>query len=373
MSEPQSAPVTSAATPQGTETETAIQQAVSQVKEARSKEMSLKGLPELAKIFKPAPPAILEKPEPDAAATATPSTPEGETAAATDPAAPASAATPDADAAKVQERKLARQRELADLAKTGHEKWQAKQAQKQQKTDYDKQRAELDAERVKIAAEKAQLELAVKDPFSFLESRGLPPEALAKEVFKRGDPTHQAESVRAEFEAWKKEQKEAMEADTKAREAAQENERRAALHVQARQVEQKFVQMVVDEAKYPSLNALYSPEEILLKAHRLAAAARAADPNAFYTDSEIADHLEQEAAPRLQKLRGSPVQTPPVPEPPAANPGPTAQGHKSRTLSSELQSEVAVDADTFKKLTRSKQNAILGERLKQRLEAKGAK
>jgi chromosome segregation ATPase len=366
-------------TAQATDQATVIQNAVAQVKDARAKEAKLRGMPELAKIFKEGKPAAATSEQVAEAVAAskadTKATAGGKVAGETKPAAEAkelvaeanpedAAATADQDSVATQRRE-ARVKELAELARAGREKWQAKQAERQQRGEVDRMKAEVEAERAKIAADKAKLDAAVKDPLKFLEAMGLPPEELAKQVIRRGDPTAQTEALRAELEEFKRQQREAAEADAKARREHQDNERRAAAHMAARNAETQFVRMASDVNKYPALNALYSPEEILMKAHRVAAQARAADPNIFYDDSEIADFLEQEALPRLQKARGgSPVQTPKSPETPAAPVGQPDPGPKSRTLTSELQSELGVDSEAFKKLPRSKQNQIIGEQLK---------
>lgn len=372
----QSATGTSAANTPATATETdkQIQKAVAQVKEARAKEMSLKGMPELAKIFREdkkaspaaeAPAAAAEAASAAAQSASEATPPGGEAQAATAAATEKSEA--DKSAEEAAARRAARAKELSELARSGREKWQARQAEKQQRGEVERLKAEVEAERSRIAAEKAKLEAAAKDPLKFLESLGLPPEELAKQVIRRGDPLHKTEELAAQFEEFKRQQREAADADAKARAAQQERDRQAAQIVQARQAEAQFVRMASDQDKYPSLNALYSPEEILVKAHRVAQAARAADPNAFYEDSEIADHLESEAKARLEKLRGAPPAPAPIktPEPPAETPGQSEpKGQKSRTLSSELQGELGVDTEAFKKLPRSKQNQIIGETLK---------
>lgn len=373
MSDTQSATGTSAATTApATDTETAVQKAVAQVKEARAKELSLKGMPELAKIFRD------EKPKaaPDAGAPEAPKpTAAVEEKAGSEPAktegseqAPAAEKTPDEKAAEeAAARRAARVKELSELARSGREKWQAREAQKQRSGEFEKRQAELEARAKEIEAQKAKLEAATKDPFKFLESLGVPPEELAKRVIKRGDPLSQAEELRAELESMRREIADRETAAQKAQQEREERERQASIAAQRRQAEAAFVRLASDESKFPSLNALYSPDEILAKAHRVAAAARAADPDAIYEDSEIAEHLEHEASLRLQKLRGAPP-APKAPEKttesPAVASGQTEQGQKSRTLSSELQSEIGVDTEAFKKLPRSKQNQIIGETLK---------
>lgn len=376
----QSGATGSGATPPATVSETEqqhqIKNAVAQVNEARAKEATLKGKPDLAKIFRShSQEAEAAKPVVEAAEPATPpvvAEPAKEETATTveDPAKVAEAAP----AKELEDRRAKRREELSQLAKSGWERVQQGKAEKQERESFAKQKADVEARAKQLEEEKAQIELAKKDPFAWLEKIGVPPEELARRVIKRGDPKESIEQVRAELEEFKRQQAEAVKRDEEARIQRAEEDRRAAQFQQARQNESRFLSEATVADKYPAINALYTPQEILLKAYSVINTIRAQNPDAFYEDSEIADYLEQEAAPRVQKLRGPSVApAPKTPEPPAANQAQPEQGQKSRTLSSELQSEGTVDATAFKKLPRAKQNQIAAERLKQAMERKSAK
>jgi hypothetical protein len=362
MSDTTSATGTGASTP--TTTDEAVATAVAQVKESRAKEAKLRGNPELAKVF------LKEKAAPVA------ETGEAVAEVAADGVVTAQAAE-DPAAKALAERRARRTAELAELARTGREKWQQSQAEKRERSELAKARADIEAERKQIAAEKERIALADKDPFKYLETRGVPPEELAKRVLRRGDPAAQAEELRAELESYKKSETERREQEEKSRKEQAEQFQRQQQALTQRQAEAAFVRMASDEAKYPALTALFTPQEILIKAQQVISEARAANPNVFYDDEEIADFLEKEAQPRLAKVRGvaaSAAAKPGVKIPLDAvlSPGGVkAVAPPARpTLSSDLQSELQVDSAAWKKLPKSKQNKILGERLQASLARK---
>jgi hypothetical protein len=187
----------------------------------------------------------------------------------------------------------------------------------------EKQRIEVEARQ--LARERAALEQAKGDPFGYLESIGLPPEEIARRVIRGADPHARLEDQVAELKAH---QTAAIRAEQQRQQQLTAQQKQA----QVQQAEAGFVRIATNEQKFPNLNLLFSPGEILTQAKQVAA--QAASAGVFYDDEEISDYLESRAATRTSKAR----QTRPT-------------------------TSAKVDQRAFKKLPKSKQNQILGRQL----------
>lgn len=177
------------------------------------------------------------------------------------------------------------------------------------------EKASLEAERRSVAETQARYKAAASDPVKMGELAGLTREQLAHELTMAGSPEHAAlMDLRAKAAALEEKHRAVDEfiASQKKRDEDSVQSAKAAEYQQKLEV---FIQAATNQEKFPALNALYEPYEILEKGKAVQKEYHRRTGN-LATDEEIAEYLElHEARPRLDKIRqgsaGSAIATKP--------------------------------------------------------------
>lgn len=173
----------------------------------------------------------------------------------------------------------------------------------QERRQFAAKQAEIETERKSLSEMQARYKAASSDPMKLAELSGMTREKLAHELAMSGSPEHMAlMELRAKADALEAKHREVDEfiAGQKKRE---EESTRANREQSIRQGEQQYVSVATNSEKFPALNTLYEPHEILAKG-KAVQEAYYKKTGSVATDAEIAEYLEiNEARPRLDKIR----------------------------------------------------------------------
>lgn len=259
---------------------------------------------------------------------------EGETAEA----APAQEAT-DKDA-------LERAEAAAKRAREGSRRYREILAQQEEaKAEVRRQAAEAQRLRQEAEQNRRLREDLKKDPYAALKNLGMTDQELAERALREGTPEAALHALN-----------ERLEAESRARQALEQqlqNERQAAAQ---RQAEEKFYRVADNEAAYPRLAELNAKAQLVVAKAALQQIADNGYEVSHLSDEQVAEACERFLSPK----KGKAAKSTPAP---AAKPAPAAAKPANKTLTNAVSTEKTTATRPWHELTEEEQIAQIAASL----------